>query len=123
MKIIFDNHEWNVENENDNIVEIAQKHGINIIAPCFRNKGKFGGCGACLIEVEGKQVFACGTKPHDGMKIVYDRKDLEKIRQERLQEYADNIKWGTTENNTCTKYGNGSCGSGDGCGCGGNCGC
>ncbi|MFI3140995.1 MAG: 2Fe-2S iron-sulfur cluster-binding protein [Clostridia bacterium] len=123
MKIIFDNQEMNVENENDNIVEIAQKHGINIIAPCFRNKGKFGGCGACLIEVEGEKVFACGTKPYDGMKIVYDRQDLETIRQERLQEYADNIKWGTTENNTCTKYGNGSCGSGDGCGCGGNCGC
>lgn len=121
MKIVFDNKPMNVDDENDNIVEIAQKHGINIIAPCFRNKGKYGGCGACLIEVDGERVFACGTKPYDGMKIVYDTPELEKIRQERLDEYALNIKKGTTENNACDKFGNGSCGSN--CGCGGNCGC
>lgn len=121
MKIIFDGKEMPVDNENDNIVQIAEKNGVTIIAPCFRNEGKYGGCGACLIEVDGKRVFACGTKPYDGMKIIYDSKELEKMRQERLTEYANNIKAGTIENNSCSKYPDGGCSSN--CGCGGNCGC
>ncbi len=116
MKIIFDGKEMKVENAEDNIVEVAQKHGVSIIAPCFRNKHKHGGCGACVIEVEGKKAFACGTKPYDGMNIVYDTPELDTLRKERLAIYSDNIKNNTTENNKCSNYDTNCCSSNDSCG-------
>ncbi len=115
MKIIFDGKEMDVENAEDNIVEIAHKHGVTMIAPCFRNNRKHGGCGACVIEIEGEQAFACGTKPYDGMSIVYDKPELDTLRKERLKIYSDNIKNGTTENNKCSPYAASCGGSTGGC--------
>ncbi len=109
MKIIFDGKEMNVENAEDNIVEVAHKNGVTMIAPCFRNKQKHGGCGACVIEVEGKQAFACGTKPYEGMNIVYNKPELDALRKERLKIYGDNIKNNTIENNKCSNYDTNCC--------------
>ncbi len=115
MKIIFDGKEMEVANAEDNIVEIAHKNGVTIIAPCFRSNRKHGGCGACVIEIEDKQYFACGTKPYDGMNIVYDKPELDTLRKERLKVYSDNIKNNTTENNKCSNYATSCGGSTGGC--------
>ena len=101
MKIKIDGKEIKVNNPNSNIVEIADENGISITAPCFRNKKKNGCCKACLIEIAGKQQYACSTKPIDGMDIIYDRQDLSAIRKEKLQSYANAIKAGDISKNAC----------------------
>lgn len=87
MKITIDNKEINVKDSKKNIVEIAEDHGIAIVAPCFRNKRKGGCCKACIIEIDGAKKFACGTKPKDGMNIIYKRTDLKELRDKAIQEY------------------------------------
>lgn len=92
MKINIDGKDIHVKDTMKNIVEIADENGITITAPCFRNKKTKGCCSACIIEVEGQQRYACGTRPTEGMKIIYKRDDLELLRNERLKKYAINTE-------------------------------
>lgn len=101
MKIKIDAKEILVKDANKNIVEVAAENGITITAPCFRNKRKHGCCGACVVEIGGVQKYACGTKPQDGMNIIYDREDLANLRKERLNKYAQAIKSGDANSNKC----------------------
>lgn len=75
-----------------NIVEIAKTAGIAISAPCFLLKKKHGCCKACVVEINNKQAYACGTTPTEGMKIEVNRDDLKKLRKERLLKYKDAIR-------------------------------
>ncbi len=54
-----------------------------------------------VIEIDGLQKFACGTKPVDGMKIIYQREDLASLRKERLKEYAQRVKNNEATSNSC----------------------
>lgn len=101
MKIKIDGQEMNVSDSTMNIVEIADHHGMTIIAPCFRNKKSHGCCKACVIEADGDIKYACGTKPYEGMEIVYDREDLADLRRQRLNTYGDALKTGDVSKNTC----------------------
>lgn len=92
MKIKIDGKEILVSDVNKNIVEIADENGIGITAPCFKSKKKNGCCNACVIEINKEQKFACGSKPYEGMNVIYKRDDLEKIRKGRLAKYAQAIK-------------------------------
>lgn len=102
MKIIFDGKEINIVDASNNIVEIAEKNGVYIPAPCFRNKKAHGCCQACLIVADGEEKYACATKPKDGMSIIYDRNDLAEKRKERIKAYSAAIKSGETHKNTCS---------------------
>lgn len=116
MKIIFDGNEFEVKDSASNIVEVAQQNGVYIPAPCFRNNKSKGCCNGCLIEVNGKEGFACNTKPKDGMEIVYDREDLATRRTENLKKYSEAIKNGDLSKNTCSTGGCGcSCNSSSSC--------
>lgn len=123
MKIKIDEKEIMVEDSTKNIVEIAEENAITIIAPCFRNKKKNGCCNACVIEIDGVQKYACGTKVEDGMNIVYDREDLKVLRKERLDKYAQAIKSADASANKCggTDPSN-LLTQGSSCGCSGSCG-
>jgi len=101
MKIRIDNKEIIVTDSNKNIVEIGDENGITIVAPCFRNKKQNGCCNACLIEVDGNQKYACSTKPHEGMDIIYNREDLSEMRKEKLAKYSDAIKNNDSSSNQC----------------------
>jgi len=101
MKIKIDGKEMIVTDPNKNIVEIGDDNGVKISAPCFRSKKKHGCCNACVVEVDGIQKYACGTKPHDGMNIIYNREDLEGLRKERLDQYAQAIKSDDIGSNAC----------------------
>lgn len=92
MNIRIDNKEIVVKDTNKNIVEIAEDNGIAIIAPCFRNGRKAGCCKACIIEIDGNQKYACGTKPSDGMNIIYKREDLKESRDVAVKEYIQVLK-------------------------------
>jgi len=110
MEITLDGKTIEIIDSSRNIVEIAQDNGVTIIAPCFRNKKKFGCCNACIIEVNSEKKFACSTKPIDGMKIIYNRDDLKKQRREKLESYANMIMSGKPNNNICGCSSNDSCG-------------
>ncbi len=91
MKIIFDNKEIQVSPFAINLVQAAKENGITIVAPCYKaHSGSC--CHSCLVEIDGKEAFACGTKPYEGMIVHYDREDLNKKRAENLKKYSDKLK-------------------------------
>lgn len=101
MKIIFDGKEMKVVDASNNIVEIAEKNGVYLPAPCFRHKKAHGCCQGCLIIADGEEKYACATNPKDGMNIIYGRSDLAEKRKERIKAYSAAIKSGETHKNTC----------------------
>lgn len=101
MKINIDGKEILVEDAGKNIVEIADDNGISIMAPCFRNGRKGGCCNVCLVEIDGEEAYACGTKAKDGIDIVYDRDDLKVLRKERLAIYSTNLQNGNLSSSSC----------------------
>ncbi|TKG97239.1 2Fe-2S iron-sulfur cluster binding domain-containing protein [Puteibacter caeruleilacunae] len=92
--ITIDGKEVLVSDSSNNIVDIAKSAGITIPAPCYLNKRKHGCCSACVVEINGKQHYACGTKPLAGMEVVVKRDDLVALRKERLLKYKDSIDRG-----------------------------
>lgn len=92
FNIKIDEKSVHVANAALNIVEVAKTAGIAIPAPCFLAKKRHGCCMACVVEIDNKQVYACGTKPIAGMKIVVNRDDLKAIRKDRLLKYQQAIK-------------------------------
>lgn len=102
IKIFIDEKEIEVSDTTKNIVDVAKDAGINIPAPCYFAKRKGGCCKACVVEVDGKQSYACGTKPVDGIKITVNRNDLISLRKERILEYKKNIKNGITGKCSCS---------------------
>ncbi len=96
MKIYIDEQEFEFfsdkEQSDENIVQIAKKHGINITAPCFLANNGMGCCASCVIEVDGKESYACSTKAKDGMKIKYDTPLLREKRHANFKKYKANLE-------------------------------
>jgi len=90
LKITIDGQKADVSAEDKNIVDVADRAGIGIPAPCYKNGRKGGCCMVCLVEIDDKQVYACCTKPEDGMNIIVYRDDLIAIRKERIKDYSQN---------------------------------
>ncbi|MFK5883640.1 MAG: 2Fe-2S iron-sulfur cluster-binding protein [Candidatus Izemoplasma sp.] len=93
MRIKIDHKEINIElkDQTKNIVDIAKINGITIVAPCYNTRCKYGCCKACLILVNGQKKYACGTKPIDGMEVVYQNDNLRAERKSNLKSYANKI--------------------------------
>lgn len=89
MKVKFDGRILETKDINETVVTLADKNGIHIEAPCYRNKKRYGVCAGCNVEVNGEDKYACITKIKDGMVINYEREDLNKARNERLAKYYD----------------------------------
>ena len=87
IKLLFDGTEYEVK-DTDNLVELMDEHGVNIIAPCYRNGRRNGCCKVCIVEVDGIKDYACGLKPEAGMKIIYNRDDLKQERKIAAKNYA-----------------------------------
>ena len=102
MNIKIDGKQIELTRKEKNIVDAADQAGIGIPAPCYRNGRKQGCCNACVVEVNGKQQYACATKPEEGMDITVNREDLKKLRQERLQKYRSNIENGNSCGCSCS---------------------
>ena len=109
MKITIDNKEIEIFPEDKNIVDVADRAKIGIPAPCYRNNRENGCCNACVIEVNGKNEYACITKPKDGMEIIFKRDDLNQLRKERLKTYKENMKKGIKGDCNCNCDCNSSC--------------
>ncbi|MFC2062543.1 2Fe-2S iron-sulfur cluster-binding protein [Chloroflexota bacterium] len=89
MKISIDNNQVDIYPEDKNIIDVADRVGIGIPAPCYRDNRSGGCCKSCVVEIDGEKGYACETKPHDGMNIITKREDLELIRKERLLIYKE----------------------------------
>ncbi len=71
VKIIIDGKPFVVEN-NETILSVARKNGIEIPTLCFlKNVNEPASCRICVVEVEGAKtlVTACSTKVKDGMVV------------------------------------------------------
>jgi len=84
---VIDGKEIEITPEDENIVDVAGRAKIKIPAPCYIAKRKKGCCHSCVIEINGKTEYACGTKPLDGMSITFNREDLNEIRKEKIKAY------------------------------------
>jgi len=91
MKIMIDGKEININPDDMNIVDVADREKIGLPAPCYRANRSKGCCNACVVEVNGKNEYACATKPIDGMNIIVNRDDLKEIRKERIRKYQESI--------------------------------
>ena len=92
MKIKIDEKEIEITSEDKNIVDVADRSKIGIPAPCYRSNKSKGCCYSCVVEINGKQEYACNTKPIDGMNIIFNREDLKELRKKKIIKYQEQAK-------------------------------
>lgn len=109
MNITIDGNTIDFFDSDKTIIEAADRAGIRIPAPCYRDENKHDCCYACVVEVNGEKKYACAVKPEDGMKIIFKRDDLHAIRKDRMEQYTLN--------------GSQCCGGESHCDCDGECDC
>lgn len=78
-------------NDSDYLLEVARANNVFIPAICY-----LGGCSPtlacrmCMVEVDGKRVYACNTKIKEGMVVETNTKDLWDERNAIMQTYCIN---------------------------------
>ncbi|MBD3278574.1 MAG: (2Fe-2S)-binding protein [Candidatus Aegiribacteria sp.] len=87
MKIEVDGKIVHITSDDKNLVQVADRAGIPIPAPCYRSGNNRGCCQVCVVEVNGSQKYTCCTPPEDGMEVTVKRPDLTELRKRRVTEY------------------------------------
>jgi NADH-quinone oxidoreductase subunit G len=78
-------------NDTDTVLNIARANDIFIPAICYLNRcSPTLACRICLVEADGKQVFACNAKPKEGMQIVTNSEEIKTERKAIMQAYDIN---------------------------------
>ncbi|HBC86013.1 MAG TPA: (2Fe-2S)-binding protein [Lentisphaeria bacterium] len=108
MQVMIDGKYIKVLSSDMNIVDLADRARIKILNPCNKSGKADGCCRSCVVEINGKQKFACSTKPKSGMNIVISRDDLKLLRKIRLQEFNELKK--NSKSNSCCSSKNDCCG-------------
>jgi len=73
------------------ILNVARANGIFIPAICYlTNCSPTLACRICLVEADGKQVYACNAKAKDGMSIVTVTENIIKERRAIMEVYDVN---------------------------------
>jgi len=102
--ITINGREIPIEGERS-VLELARKAGIDI--PTFCNHADlsvYGACRLCLVEVDGRIMTSCTTKPMNGMVVKTNTDQIRKLRKVALELIlADHNKSCPTcdKNNTC----------------------
>jgi len=77
--------------DSETILNIARANNIFIPAICYLNRcSPTLACRICLVEADGKQVFACNAKPKEGMQIVTNSDEIKEERKAIMQVYDIN---------------------------------
>ncbi len=77
--------------DSDTVLNIARANGIFIPAICYLNRcSPTLACRICLVEADGKQVFACNAKPKEGMQIATNSEEVKSERKAIMQVYDIN---------------------------------
>jgi NADH-quinone oxidoreductase subunit G len=77
--------------EGETILNAARANDIFIPALCYLTRcSPTLACRVCLVEANGKQVYACNAKSKDGMDIVTKTQNIEKERRAIMEVYDVN---------------------------------
>ena len=77
--------------ENEFILNVARANDIFIPAICYLTRcSPTLACRLCLIEADGKQVYACNAKAKDGMSVATTTESIEKERRIIMEVYDVN---------------------------------
>jgi iron-only hydrogenase group A len=92
IKITIDAKEMQVDS-NKSILDICRENGIKIPTLCY-HKSLFpeARCRICLVEMNGKLVTACSTKPLENASIQTTSERIIKARKMNLELMSPNIK-------------------------------
>ncbi|MEA3290285.1 MAG: NADH-quinone oxidoreductase subunit G [Campylobacterota bacterium] len=73
------------------ILNVARANDIFVPAICYQTKCTPSlACRLCLVEADGKQVYACNAKSKDGMVVNVDTPNIEKERRAIMEVYDVN---------------------------------
>ncbi len=90
IKININNHELEAT-EGEYILNVARAHDIFIPAICYLTRcSPTLACRLCLVEANGKQVYACNAKVKDGMQIITSTENIETERRSIMEVYDVN---------------------------------
>ncbi len=90
IKLTINNKEF-IANPNETILNLARRNNIFIPAICYLNScSPTLACRLCLVEVDGKQVYACNAKAKENMQISTTNENIEKERNAIMQVYCVN---------------------------------
>ena len=77
--------------EGEFILNAARANDIFIPAICYLTRcSPTLACRICLVEADGKQVYACNAKSKDGMEIITSTENIEKERRAIMEVYDVN---------------------------------
>jgi NADH-quinone oxidoreductase subunit G len=90
ITITIDNQEIQTT-EGEYILNAARANDIFIPAICYLTRcSPTLACRICLVEADGKQVYACNAKSKDGMNITTSTENIEKERRAIMEVYDVN---------------------------------
>jgi len=77
--------------EGEFLLNIARREGVFIPAICYQTQcSPTLACRLCIVEADGKRVYACNAKAKDGMDIVTDSDEIAAERESIMQVYDVN---------------------------------
>lgn len=78
-------------NPDETILNLARRNNIFIPAICYLNScSPTLACRLCLVEVDGKQVYACNAKAKENIEVLTTNQNIEKERNAIMQVYCVN---------------------------------
>ncbi|MCR4942238.1 MAG: NADH-quinone oxidoreductase subunit G [Campylobacter sp.] len=78
-------------NDGESILQVARREGIFIPAICYISGcSPTLACRLCMVEADGKRVYACNAKPKEGMSVLTDTPELDAERNAIMQTYCIN---------------------------------
>lgn len=90
VKIKIDGYEIEC-NEGESILNTARANGVFIPAICYLTScSPTLACKMCMVEVDGKRVYACNAKVKDGLEVIVNTPEIEQERKAIMQAYDVN---------------------------------
>lgn len=78
-------------NEGEYLLNVARANGIFIPAICYLSGcSPTLACKLCMVEADGKRVYACNAKVKDGMSVITSNEEIAKERKAIMQSYCVN---------------------------------
>ncbi len=89
-QITINNQQINA-NEGEYLLNVARKNGIFIPAICYLSGcSPTLACKLCMVEADGKRVYACNAKVKDGMSVATNTPEILAERKAIMQSYCVN---------------------------------
>ena len=89
-QITINNQQINA-NEGEYLLNVARKNGIFIPAICYLSGcSPTLACKLCMVEADGKRVYACNAKVKDGMSVLTNTPEIMAERKAIMQSYCVN---------------------------------